>query len=208
MYYKLHIFIRTHFRDMQMRNSWIFSLPLIFFSSIVLSQGDFEPPVIIEPPNPTVGDNIRVGVFKERFPPCLVLPVQNLDGETHIFDFDSTLPEFPENHIDLIVVAESVPICVPFPVSPAPREFYDLGQLPEGEYSLRTGVIGPITQFPLPPDQQPLQFGEILVFNVQSGAVEPVAVSVMSVGFMLVNVLMILIFVYLKIFRRSFIKGK
>lgn len=187
---------------MKIRLIIIFLLQL-FFSPNGFGQGDFEPPVIIDPPNPREGDIIRVGVFKERFPPCLVLPVQNLDGETHIFDFDNSLPEFPENHIDLIVVAEGVPICVPFPVSPAPREYYDLGELTEGEYSLRTGVIGPITQFPLPPNQQPLQYGGILVFNVLGGANEPVAVSVMSIEFILLIILMILSVVYLKACKKT-----
>ena len=126
----------------------------------------FEPPVIIDPPNPLVGDNIRVGVFKTFFPPCLLLPWKNLDGETHLFDFDNSLPGFEENHIDLIVVALPQPLCVPFPVSPAPREFYEIGILEEGDYSLQTGWIDPSTSFPLPPNIIPFAYGEILTFSV------------------------------------------
>lgn len=140
------------------------------------AQAQFEPPVIIDPPNPLVGDTIRVGLFHTYHYPCLILPVQNLDGETHLFEFNNSLPSYPENHIDLIVVAESIPLCNPFPVTPAPREYYELGELPAGEYSLRTGLITPISYFPLPPDTQPLQYGSILTFRVS----EPLAINTMS----------------------------
>lgn len=40
------------------------------------------------------------------------------------------------NHIDFTVVATGIPICNPLPVSPAPREFYELGQLQEGNYTM------------------------------------------------------------------------
>jgi len=133
-----------------------------------LSAQTFEPPVIIDPPNPMVGDTIRVGLFETFHFPCLILPMDNLDGETHLFDFDNSIPNFPENHIDLIVVTLDIPICVPFPVTPAPREFYELGTLAEGDYSLRTGLIGPVSQFPLPPGILPFQYGEILTFSVAS----------------------------------------
>lgn len=131
-----------------------------------LANAQFEPPVVIDPPNPSAGDTINIGLFHTYHYPCLILPVQNLDGETHLFDFDNNIPGYPENHIDLIVVAETIPLCNPFPVTPAPREYYTLGQLPPGEYSLRTGLITPISQFPLPPDKQPTQYGEILTFTV------------------------------------------
>jgi hypothetical protein len=66
----------------------ISAIILLLISRFVLAQGaGFEPPVIIDPPNPMIGDTIRVGLFKTHYYPCLILPQQNLDGETHMFDF-------------------------------------------------------------------------------------------------------------------------
>jgi len=79
---------------------------LTFKTSLVFAQV-FEPPVVIDPPNPVVGDNIRVGLFTTFFPPCLILPQQNQQGDTHLFEFGNSLPGYEENHIDLIVVAKT-----------------------------------------------------------------------------------------------------
>ena len=144
----------------------VFLLWFLIYATSSTAQLVFEPPVIIDPPNPQIGDVIRAGVFKTFFPPCLLLPWENLDGETHLFDFDNSLPGFEENHIDLIVVALPQPLCVPFPVSPAPREFYEIGILEEGNYSLQTGWVDPSTSFPLPPNIIPFAYGEILTFSV------------------------------------------
>lgn len=170
----------------------LFFLIGVFLNGLSSAQL-FEPPVIIDPPNPTAGDNIRVGLFTTFYPPCLILPQENLDGETHLFDFNNSLPAFPENHIDLIVVALDTPICMPFPVSPAPREYYDLGQLAAGDYSLRTGLVGPVSQFPLPPNENPIQYGEVITFSV-SGSQVPVSVNAtsnISLAFILVLVLLL-----------------
>ncbi|MCF6263588.1 MAG: hypothetical protein L3J24_08410, partial [Xanthomonadales bacterium] len=103
---------------------------LMFAANSVHAQLVFEPPVIIDPPNPQVGDAIRVGLFTTFYPPCLLLPWKNQNGDTHLFEFEN-------NHIDLTVVAFTIPLCNPFPVSPAPREYYDLGVLPEGDYTIQ-----------------------------------------------------------------------
>ena len=123
----------------------------------------FEPPVIIDPPHPMVGDTIRIGLFKDFFPPCLILPQQNQQGDTHLFEFDN-------NHISLTVVALNIPICNPFPVSPAAREFYELGQLQEGTYTMQVYGIGPFTPLPVPitnpPTYFPYTYGGLLTFSV------------------------------------------
>lgn len=154
---------------------------VLMFSTNVLSnnQAGFELPVIIDPPNPTSNHVIQIGLFHTFHFPCLILPQQNLDGETHLFIHDNPIPGYPQNHIDLIAVGLDSPFCSPFPVTPAPREYYELGTLPAGEYSLRTGIIGPVTQFPLPPNEVPFQYGEILRFTV-SEPPEPMKVSATS----------------------------
>ena len=125
-----------------------------------LNAQTFEPPVIIDPPHPMVGDTIRVGVYKEFYPPCLLLPWQNQQGKTHLF-------EYYNNLIQLTVVAENSPICNPLPIIVL-REYYDLGSLPEGEYSLSTFVVGKLTPLPLPePNIYPvLTYGEQIIFKV------------------------------------------
>jgi len=136
----------------------LFLLWLFLFLTTITAQ-EFEPPVIIDPPNPQVGDTIRIGLFTAFFPPCLVLPQENQQGETHLFDIDT-------NQIDLIVVARTVPICNPIPVSPAPREFYTLGTLEAGNYSLETGLVGILTPLPPPINVNPIAYGGVLTFSV------------------------------------------
>lgn len=123
------------------------------------STAQFEPPVIIDPPNPVVGDVIRVGLFTTFFPPCLILPQENQQGDTHLFE-----PE--NNHIDLTVVFRNIPICNPFPVSPAPREFYELGQLEEGTYTIQPFIVSEFIPLPVPPYITPAIYGSEINFSV------------------------------------------
>ena len=140
----------------------IFLLWLFLFVTTTTAQ-IWEPPVIIDPPNPQVGDVIRVGVFEDFFPPCLILPGQNLDGLTHLFEFEN-------NNVDLFVVNSlTPPICNPFPVNPAPREYYELGVLDEGIYSLNTFIVGVATPLPIPEGSPfPSNFGLEVMFQVTS----------------------------------------
>ena len=129
----------------------------------IFAQVQFEPPVIIEPPNPMVGDVIRIGLFTTFYPSCLILPEQNQQGDTHLFEFDN-------NHIDFTVVALTIPICNPFPVTPAPREFYELGQLQEGTYTMQVYGVDNVTPRPAPitdpPAFFPYTYGGLMTFSV------------------------------------------
>jgi hypothetical protein len=130
--------------------------------SIYLSAQIWEPPVVIDPPNPMVGDTIRVGLFHTFYPPCLTLPAENFQGLTHLFEFNG-------NDIVLSAVndSSSFPICNPFPVSPAPRAWYEIGQLPEGIYTLETWITDGTTPLPVPPSGYfPLLYGPIISFEV------------------------------------------
>ena len=102
-----------------------------------------EPPVITEPANPIVGDTIRVGVFHTFYPPCLTLPATNFQGLSHLFELSG-------NDIRLTAVDDSDII----PISPAPRAFYELGQLPEGTYSLETWIIDNTAPLPVPSNEE------------------------------------------------------
>lgn len=131
----------------------------LIYSTSSTAQLVFEPPVIIDPPNPMVGDVIRIGLFTTFFPPCLILPWENEQGYTHIFEQSA-------NHIDLTVVTLTQPICNPLPVSPAPREFYELGMLEEGNYTIQTFWVDPVTPVPVPPNLISVPYGNVISFAV------------------------------------------
>ena len=137
-------------------NKIMFLLLLYMINS---TAQEFEPPVIIDPPNPQVGDTIRIGLFTTFFPPCLILPWENEQGDTHIF-------EQSDNHIDLTVVTLTQPLCNPLPVSPAPREFYELGILEEGDYTIQTFWVDPVTPIPVPPNLISVPYGNVISFAV------------------------------------------
>lgn len=134
---------------------------------------EWEPPVIIDPPNPQAGDVVRVGLYEMFYPPCLGIPQENSIGETH-----SVVTE--ENLITIDVLATTGPICNPIPISPAPRKYYELGSFPEGEYQLNTNFIEVsgfppelIPPFPLPDFFVPHAYGPVISFMVR-GQPEPV----------------------------------
>ena len=129
--------------------------------SIYLSAQIWEPPVVIDPPNPMVGDTIRVGLFHTFYPPCLSLPAENFQGLTHLFEFNGT-----DIVLSAVHDAFSFPICNPFPVSPAPRAWYELGHLSEGVYTLETLISDSTLPLPIPPIYDPLVYGPLLSFEV------------------------------------------
>lgn len=160
---------------------------MFLYTSTNIAQ-TFEPPVIIDPPNPMVGDTIQVGLFHTFYPPCLTLPANNFQGLSHLFEYDG-------NDIRLTAVDDSniIPICNPFPISPAPREWYELGQLPEGEYTLETWIIDNTTPLPVPSSGYfPLVYGPILTFGVTA----PISVGLLSTAWMLLYIFLILLITY------------
>ncbi len=144
----------------------------------VSAQAGFEPPVIIDPPFPHVGDEIRGGLFERLYPPCLTLPIQNGAGQTHLF-------ERTGQHFDLTAISLNDLICIAVPVSPAPRVYYPLGQLPEGQYSLQVYWVDPSNALPLPPDLIPIPFGPTLQFEVRGAPVVVSGLSPWGLGIMI-----------------------
>ena len=166
---------------------FILFISLLLGNSLLANAQQFEPPVIIHPPHPMVGDTIRIGIYTEFYPPCILLPRQNHLGQTHLFETNG-------NHFDLTVVADALPICNPLPFF-APREYYELGQLPEGDYSIQVYAVGELTPLPVPPpDPFPYPvyaFGSPVNFSVT----KPVIISSTSeLG------LGILVFLFLTLF--------
>jgi hypothetical protein len=120
------------------------------------------------------------------------LPWQNQQGDTHLFEFIS-------NHIDFTVVANNAPICNPFPVSPAPREFYELGQLQEGTYTIQTYGIGPFTPLPVPttvpPTYFPYTYGGLLTFSVTAPK-RVDSTSKISLLLLIISIIFLTLFLY------------
>lgn len=164
----------------------IIILLLIFKISFVSAQ-TFEPSVIIEPTYPMVGDIIRVGVAHTLHPPCLTLPANNFQGLSHLFEYDG-------NNITLTAINDSflIPICNPFPISPAIRAWYELGELSEGTYTLKTWISDPTLPLPVPSIYDPLVYGPILSFGVTT----PISVDSLSIGWKLVYILLLIIITY------------
>jgi len=135
-----------------------FKVPFAF------SQVEFEPPVIISPANPVAGQPVFAAVFKETFPPCLIIPQENVIGETHSLIVEDTV-------LNLNILAFPNPICVPVPASPAPRELYPLGVLAAGHYTLHTDYITAgdpqsTPPFPLPDSFPEAPYGPPVHFTV------------------------------------------
>ena len=170
----------------------IILIALITFVISSKAQG-FEPFVIIDPPNPMVGDTIQIGVAHTFHPPCLTLPATNFQGLSHLFEFSG-------NDIRLTAVNDTfiIPICFPFPVIPAPRAYYELGQLPEGNYNLVTWIGGTTSPLPIPitvpPTFFPLIYGPTLTFEVRAAAV---AIDTLSASWLVLYGFLLLLTTYL-----------
>ncbi|MCF6224869.1 MAG: hypothetical protein L3J22_01000 [Xanthomonadales bacterium] len=177
---------------------------LMFAANSVHAQLVFEPPVIIDPPNPQVGDAIRVGLFTTFYPPCLLLPWKNQNGDTHLFEFDNNLPGFEGSHIDLTVVTMTQPICNPFPVSPAPREYYELGSLGVGDYSLQTSWVGRLTSLPPPPDATSFTYGGILTFSVTK---PKIINTTTNAGLIILSILILILTLFLSNKKGNYFRG-
>lgn len=173
---------------------------LLLLIILVLSnhaQSGFEPPVIIDPPNPQEGDMVRIGLFERFYPPCLLIPKENSIGETHSL-------EIYHNVVTVNVLTDTFPLCNPFPADPAPRVYYELGKLPEGEYIVDVNYIpiglfstADIPPFPLPPQFHSEDFGSPIQITISSG---PKPVNSLSLIGLLILVILFLFthFIYRK----------
>ena len=160
---------------------------LLVSSFSIMAQG-FEPFVIIDPPQPMVGDTIMVGVAHTYYPGCLSLPATNSQGLTHLFQYFS-------NDIRLIAVNDTFnpPICFPVPI-PAIRAYYELGQLSEGIYTLETLISGSITTLPIPepPYNLAYPYGPTFSFEVKA----PIVIDTLSINWIVFYALILLLISY------------
>ena len=171
----------------------LLTLAITFYAKFLFAQ-TFEPFVIIDPPNPMVGDTIRVGVAHTLHPPCLILPIDNFQGLSHIFEFSGS-----EIRLTAVTDFFLVPICFPFPISPAIRAYYELGQLPEGIYTLETQISGISTFLPIPipnpPGLTPLVYGPTFAFEVTA----PQVINTLSINWQLLLIILLLIITFMTI---------
>jgi len=170
----------------------ILLLIALITSSISLHAQGFEPYVIIDPPNPIAGDTISMGVAHTFHPGCLDLPGTNVDGLTHLYQFDN-------NDIELFVVnGPLIPICFPFPIIPAFREWYELGVLAEGEYTLKTLIIGESVSLPILPGTNvfPSQYGPVLTFAVSASPIAIPSTNIIGLFVLIFALILLSMFHY------------
>ncbi len=165
----------------------ILLIALIVMTHSTKAQG-FEPFVIIDPPHPMVGDTIRAGIAHTYYPECLSIPTENSQGLTHIFQYFG-------NDIRLIAVNNvfNPPICFPIPL-PAIRAFYEIGQLPQGNYTLETLITDPVTLLPIPEPPYNLAhaYGPTFSFEVKA----PIVVNTLSINWLVFYALTLLSITY------------
>ena len=113
----------------------LISISLILFVQFVQAQE-----IIIEPAQPRVGDNVRVGVLLNNpSGNCLSLPATNISqGVTHWLSQAT-----PDTSVLYIVANINAGTNCPT----YPRYFYDLGQLNEGQHSLLFNYFSPNVTF-------------------------------------------------------------
>jgi len=135
---------------------------IAFIATFSLNAQTFEPYVIIDPPNPVEGDVIRVGLFEFFIYPCYDFPAFNEQGLSHLFEFNDS------NIILTAIPKFIVDTCIPAPVTPAPREYYELGTLSAGTYHLKTQIGSEFLPMPIPDEYLPLLFvyGPTISFEV------------------------------------------
>ena len=166
---------------------------IILFLTLIavykLNAQNFEPYVIIDPPNPVEGDVIRVGLQEITISPCFEFPETNIQGLTHLFEFDN-------NNITLTAIPIfRINICTPVPVSPAPREYYELGTLPVGSYQLKTLIGDKLLPLPIPDQYLPYAwvYGPTINFEVQA---QPQAVDSLNKTWLFILTLILLTFTW------------
>ena len=152
---------------------------------------NFEPYVIIDPPNPVEGDVIRVGLQELWIYPCYEFPETNIQGLTHLFEFDG-------NNITLTAIPIiSINTCIPISIVDPPREYYELGALPAGSYHLDTLIGSKALPLPIPEEYFPLPFfaiyGPTINFEVQA---QPQVVDSLNKTWLFILTLILLTFTW------------
>ncbi len=132
----------------------IFILSLFFLES---SFAGFPPMTDIMPDEVRTGQEVFIG-YDPLQDPCLeALP--NFEGLTEYIEING-------NNIEITISGLGVSPCLDIGVENPPYQYYSLGVLPEGEYTVQMYWADTSTPLPVPPNLNRLPLGELLSFSV------------------------------------------
>ncbi|MFC3193364.1 hypothetical protein ACFODZ_03805 [Marinicella sediminis] len=121
---------------------------------------DVQPDVVYE------GQEVFVGYDPLQTPCLRALP--NFQGLTEYIVMDE------DNFIDITIVALGTSPCLNIGVDNPPYQYYSLGRLPIGEYTVQMYWAGSSTALPVGDPSERLTIGELLEFRVVQLAEVPV----------------------------------
>ncbi len=135
-------------------------LSLAFILVTQSSFAGFPPFTDINPNNITVGQEVFIG-FDPLQTPCLQgLP--NFQGLTEFVEIDAN------NFIDITIVALGTSPCLNIGVENPPYQYYSLGVLPEGDYTVQMYWTDNSVALPVTDPLLRLAIGDLLQFRVGS----------------------------------------
>ena len=118
----------------------------------------FPPMTDVSPNNITTGQDVIFG-YDPLQTPCLeALP--NFQGLTEYIEIDQ------DNHIEITISGLGSEPCLDIGVENPPYQYYSLGVLPEGEYSVQMYWTDTSTPLPVPPNLNRLTLGEVIQFGI------------------------------------------
>lgn len=112
------------------------------------------------------GDEIFIGYAPLRFP-CLGVTIPNIFGDTEFIQIDAN------NNIEITVPGGAGFICFDLDLVLSAYQFYSLGELPVGTYSIQMYWTVSSTPFPLLPGAPRLPLGENIQFEVLAPVIIP-----------------------------------
>ncbi|WP_395377545.1 hypothetical protein [Marinicella sp. W31] len=165
------------------KKPWIvYILLFLLFPTSLLAGAPSR--LLLEPSVPSVNDTITLGV-DPVLTPCLIF-LQNNDGITELVEVNG-------NDISITVVALSFTPCPG--TGSGVFERFEIGLLPQGEYTLNAFWAGPTVSLPVANENLRISLGEPINFIVSGGSI-PRAVP--SLGFFSIILLSVLIIIFLR----------
>ena len=141
----------------------LYSLLLLLINHICVAG---TPPVTAIVPNHiTVGTEVFIGYDDGIFPCLEAFP--NFQGLSEYIEMDEN------NEIEITVSGVAQFPCFGFPTPIGQFQFFSLGVLPVGDYSIQVYWTDPATPLPVPPNLNRFEIGEIVQFQVNAPIVIP-----------------------------------
>jgi hypothetical protein len=156
---------------------------LLFITQVSSAGGNQDLPVTAIVPNYiTVGTEVFIGYDRGRFPCLEAFP--NFQGLLEYIEMDE------DNNIEITVSGVAQFPCFDYSSTIEQFQFYSLGVLPVGNYSIQVYWTDPGTFLPVPPDLNRFEIGETVQFEVHAPVIIP---SLSHTSLIILMVFMILI---------------